>query len=258
LQSLAGTNVATRFATLGTVPLIAIMASVFVRWALRMGERVGQEHAQLELLGRYFSPEVTAAILDDGAMSGAGENREVTVLMTDLRGFTELSSRMQSHEVVALLREYHERMLEVVFAHGGTLDKFIGDGLLAYFGAPTSQSDHADRAVRCARDLNVALEAMNTDRRPSAPLRMGVGVHSGTVTVGNVGTDRRLEFTIIGDPVNVASRVEALTKEVGHSVLVSVATRKLCTQPHEWIELPPHPIRGLAEPLVTYAVRVDS
>lgn len=151
-----------------------------------------------------------------------------------------------------MLRAYHSRMVDEIFANGGTLDKFIGDGILAYFGAPLDQPDHAVRAVTCALDMLAALDRLNAERAPAAPLRMGVAVHTGTVIVGDIGTERRLEYTIIGDAVNVASRMDGLTKIHGAPLLVSPTTMAAAKDAFDWDEKPALEVRGRKEPLVTY------
>jgi adenylate cyclase len=168
-----------------------------------------------------------------------------------LRNFTSLAEEMEGTRVVALLNAYHRAMVEVLFRHGGTLDKFLGDGIMAYFGAPLEQPDHARRAVACALEMVDALEGLNVERVRSGevPLRLGIGIHTGRVVLGDIGTDERREYTAIGDAVNVASRIEGLTKAHGVPVLVSEETRARAGGTFAWHELPPSALRGRTEPV---------
>src|SRR3989454_4075500 len=137
------------------------------------------------------------------------EKRPVVIFFSDIRGFTPMSETMSPDAIATLLTEYFTEMVEVVFEHGGTLDKFIGDAIMALWGAPMAHEDDADRAMRCALDQLAALEKLNAkwkeEGRPE--LRIGIGINFGEVFAGNVGSDRRLEYTVIGDAVNTAKRL---------------------------------------------------
>jgi class 3 adenylate cyclase/ABC-type glycerol-3-phosphate transport system substrate-binding protein len=196
--------------------------------AVRLNEMVSglrERHQIRETLGRYVGPSVSDAILA-GRVELGGEEREVTLLFSDVRGFTSMSELMSPPEVVRVLNVYFEQMVDAVFEHHGILDKFIGDGLMAVFGAPGDLPDHALCAARCALDMRRRLEEVNQQLRAASlpALMIGIGLHTGSVVVGNIGSSKRTEYTAIGDTVNLAARLEGLTKDQGVDILVSEST----------------------------------
>lgn len=202
------------------ISVVAWIARLTVRRAVALEQANGQ-------LRRYFSPEVAERIAtaDSDFMRPGGRVREVVVLVSDLEAFTPLSHALGPDETLKLLADYQARMTAAIFAEGGSVDKFTGDGILATFGATGALEDAAGRAVRAALGMTRALSEMNAGRaaRGRPELRQRIGLHSGPALVGNVGTVDRLEFTVIGDVVNLASRIEQACKVTGDAILASRA-----------------------------------
>lgn len=184
------------------------------------------EHERLKLgFMRYVSKPIMEKILASD-INLKGERRRITVLFSDIREFTAFAERIDPEEVVSVLNEYFEEMFQVIFAHNGTLDKIIGDALMVEFGAPLDDPFQEKNAIETAIEMQKALERLcdrwQSKGRPR--LKMGIGIHSGPAIVGNVGTDLRMDYTAIGDTVNVAAHLEAATKEHNASILISAAT----------------------------------
>ena len=213
-----------------------------------------QEQAKIEKLSRYFSPNIASFLQTQSELNPAGNEAEVTVLFADIRDFTKLSESMSGQEVVSLLNALHERLVECIFSCGGTLDKYMGDGIMAYFGAPIADPCHADKAFECAQKMKKAMADFNADRKLKSqePLAIGIGLHSGKVVIGDIGANVRREYTIIGDTVNTASRIEALTKK--HQ-LDFLATEAVCERLQSRDDLrfvSEESIRGKTQSVKTY------
>jgi len=180
--------------------------------------------------GRYLSDDVVDRLLEDPqGLAIGGDKRVVTILMTDLRGFTAISDRLPAEDVVRLINIYLEVMTEIIVEAGGTIDEFIGDAILVLFGAPDLHDDDAERAVGCALRMQLAMEAVNARLTGEGlpEVAMGIGLDTGEVVVGNIGSQRRAKYGVVGQHVNRAARIESLT--LGGQVLMSESTRAACT-----------------------------
>jgi adenylate cyclase len=202
-----------------------------------------------EAFGTYVDRDVAEHILREGT-SLAGEEVDVTVMFMDVRDFTAFAERASAPEVVATLNRLWERAVPIIQAHGGHVDKFVGDGLLAVFGAPRRQLHHADEALAAAREIG---RAAREDF--AGTLEIGIGLNSGTVLAGNVGGGGRFEFSVIGDAVNVAARVEAATRQTGDTILLTEQTRRLLADPGatDFQERPQIPLKGKRQPVALFA-----
>jgi adenylate cyclase len=210
------------------------------------------------LFGRYVSRDVFTKLLEDPAMATlGGRRREMTVLFSDIRGFTAASEKGAPEEVVTQLNEYFNGMVEVLFRHHGTLDKFVGDMVMGLFGAPVEDPRHADHAVAAAQEMAVALERLNAkwrgEGRPA--MDIGIGINSGEMIAGNIGANTIMSYTVIGDAVNLGSRIESLNKEYGTRILISQATKDRLTTPVETRLIGEVKVKGRDSSVVIYEVK---
>jgi len=214
------------------LPVAGMQTGVAVGYMVTLGIRLtGEERERVrlrEMFGKYVSDEVVEKLLALGRRPDQrGEAHPVTVLFSDIRNFTTISEMLTPHEVVDLLNAYFTRVCEPILEQGGTVDKFIGDAVMAFFGAPAPSDDHAERALRAAvavADIARDFRAWVKERFDSMDLpefRIGIGIHTGEVVVGSIGSPKRLHFTAIGDTVNAASRLEGLTKDLGWTIVAS-------------------------------------
>jgi adenylate cyclase len=205
--------------------------------------------------GKYMTQTVMEHLLAGKAALG-GELLKVTILFTDIRSFTTISERMDAQQLVGLLNEYFTEMVGIVMEEDGVVDKYIGDAIMAVFGAPVPKPGDAVNAVRAAVRMRQALERLNVrlEARGVPTLRTGIGIHTGEVVAGNIGSEKRMEYTVIGDPVNLASRLESNTKDLGVNVLISDDTYELTK--HAIVARPVREItvKGRKQPVKTYEV----
>ena len=206
------------------------------------------------VIGRYVSEEVAAQIVGDPGrhFKLGGEKRDVTVLFGDLRGFTPLAERLDPEDVVDILNVYLSHVIDLVFEYRGNLDKFRGDGFMAFFGAPLAHGDHAASAVRCALALQERLKNITFAKFPEIRLSAGIGINSGAVIAGNVGSERRTDYTVIGNEVNLAQRFEANAGP--GQILITAATYEHCKEAIETRDLGRQRVPGMQEEIVGYEV----
>ncbi|MBS1150112.1 MAG: Adenylate cyclase [Myxococcaceae bacterium] len=207
------------------------------------------------LFARYTSDAVVEEILKSGEVVLSGEKRDVTVLFADIRNFTSIAETYPPEQVMGLLNGVLGRLTDAVLAHGGTLDKFLGDGVMAVFGAPVAHDDDAARAVRAALQMMEAVREQNISGEHVAPLELGIGINTGLVVAGSVGSARRTEYTCIGDAVNIAARLCSLAG--GGEILVGASTAERAARAGWTSELlPPVRLKGKAQPVPLYRVTI--
>jgi adenylate cyclase len=234
---------------------VDFLLPVAVTSLLGVGADVLARRRLRDALGRYVSPEIAARV-ERNPQSLAGERRQVSILFSDLRGFTTLSERMAPEQMAARLTEYFDAMTAAIFARRGMVNDFIGDAILAVFGAPLDDPAHARHAVESALAMGETLAELN--RRWQAeglpPLRMGLGIHTGEVFAGNVGRAGKVKYAVVGDTVNLASRVEGLNKEFGTTMLVTEAAYRAAGLDLEVNDRGPISVKGREEPVRVYEV----
>jgi len=232
------------------LPLLTPLAAAWLFYvAAALAEVLRERRARQEavsMFSRFVNPHVVRQLLDRGIQT---ERREVTLLFSDIRGFTTLSESRTPEEVVALINRYFSMQVDVVFRHGGTLDKFIGDCIMALWGAPLEDAQHAAHAVACALDMADTLQAFKRELGTDADFDVGIGVHSGPAVVGLIGSDKRREYTAIGDTVNLASRIEGLTKDAKRRILVSKDTVQRCGDAFHFASCGTFPVKGRSQPV---------
>jgi len=219
-----------------SAPLGAIILATSLGFTFLMVTEGRDKRRVRTMLGQYVSPAVLSSVVDhyqDHLKAEVGSNECLSILFSDIRGFTSLSEAVPADKVVEMLNYYFSVMTDTIFNHHGTIDKFIGDAIMAFWGAPIKEARHADKALQAAIEMDLRMTEVNRwlDEKGYPNLQVGIGINSGNVILGNIGSEQKLDYTIIGDNVNLASRLEGLTKQYGFAVVISEYTFELLHSP---------------------------
>jgi len=239
------------------VPLLALVLATFGDIAYEYFVEGREKRRVKRLFSRYVSKDVYEQLIKDpgGARLG-GQRRRMTVLFSDIRGFTTVSEKGEPEAIVAQLNEYFSRMVPIVFAHKGTIDKFVGDMIMALFGAPLDDPDHADHAVQTALAMSAGLAQLNREwtaaGRPA--LDIGIGINTGDMVAGNLGSEDIMSYTVIGDQVNLGARLESLNKDFHTRVIISDATRAVLKGRYDIGALGEVVVKGKSVPVKIFSV----
>ncbi len=235
---------------------LANYAAVAVERA-RMNQKILAEEKKRERLGRFLSPQVTSRILATSDSLGgdlaAPEEKQVSILFADIVGFTSMSEKMTASQVALLLNDYLSRMTDVIFRYEGTLDKYIGDAIMAVFGAPLDMPDHASRAIKTALEMQERLAEFNADRKEGPQLRIRIGINSGKAVAGEIGSVNKKEYTVLGDTVNIASRLESSVAKPG-MLVVGENTHSMVSGQFECKSLGSFTLKGKEKEVNVYEV----
>jgi len=253
--------VAGQWMLVGRLVLLPLLAALAAAWtfyaAAALAEYLRERRTRREAMAqfsRFTNPHVARQLVERGGIETG--RRDITLLFSDIRGFTTLSETRKPEEVIALLNRYFSLQVDVVFRHGGSLDKFIGDCIMAIWGAPLDDPDHARRAVACALDMADTLQAFKRELGAEhTDFDVGIGLHSGPAVVGLMGSAKRLEYTAIGDSVNLASRIEGLTKDAKRRILVSRDTMERCASAFDFVSCGTFAVKGRAQPVELFEPR---
>ena len=243
-------------------PAVTIIVAVALTWIVITVLKFVEEQQQTALLratfGRYVSPQILEHILDHPEkVHLGGERRDLTILFSDIRGFTTISEASEPEQVVEMLNEYLTRMVDILLAHGGTLDKFIGDAVMGFWNAPAIDADHPRHAVACAVEMieETARLRERWESEGKAALRIGIGINSGEAVVGNIGSERVFGYTVIGDAVNLASRLESKNKDYGTEIIISESTLQRMGDGFETVYLDEVKVKGKERAVKIYEVK---
>ncbi len=256
------------YAALNARLILPVLVPLAFAWAFYLygsmlaylREKRTREQA-VRLFSRFLDPNVVKKIVDQGETieSLSGKTRQISILFSDIRGFTTLSETRPPQEIVSLLNRYFSRQVDVVFRHGGTLDKFIGDCIMAFWGAPLDDPRHAEHAVAAALEMEQVLKSFKEDLGEAGrDFDVGIGIHSGTAVVGFIGAEQKLDYTAIGDAVNLASRIEGLTKDAKSRILVSSDTVEACHNSFEFTSRGRYKVKGRAQEVELFEPRPKS
>ena len=242
-------------------PLLAFVLSLIATEVVAFNLQQKDEKFLRDAFSSYLSEELLQELVKNPkALALGGEKKELTILFSDIRSFTTMSESMSPEALIRVLNRYFTPMTQAVLETKGMLDKYIGDAIMAFFNAPVDVPDHADKACECALMMMQRLKKLNKELRRDAitPIKIGIGINTAEVIVGNMGSDTRFNYTVIGDGVNLASRVEGLTKHYGVGIIITEFTKERLTQPFLYRMIEPVRVKGKNEAVVLYELMEKS